>query len=243
MILNIGKQLLDFKHDSLENQPDNSVDVGFYEGMIRTQEDLDNLNLVRRKCKTLVAMGTCACFGGIPGLGNLYPLADLESRKFKDAELVSNPSETPTDHMPELLKVVYPIKHYVNVDVSLTGCPPTTESIVNAILYLLGMNPDYKIPDKSVCDECPRQKKEKVLSQIKREFEGMPNQEDCFINQGYLCFGMATRSGCKAVCPNANAPCMGCYGPPPNVEDQGAKIMTAVKFDMHFRSFRNGKQD
>ena len=181
-------------------------------------------------------------FGGISGLGNLYPLADLESRKFKDAELVSNPSETPTDHMPELLKVVYPIKHYVNVDVSLTGCPPTTESIVNAILYLLGMNPDYKIPDKSVCDECPRQKKEKVLSQIKREFEGMPNQENCFINQGYLCFGMATRSGCKAVCPMLTL-LHGMLWPTTKCRRSRCKEYDCSQFDMHFRSFRNGKQD
>jgi F420-non-reducing hydrogenase small subunit len=39
---------------------------------------------------------------------------------------------------------------------------------------------------------------------------------------------MATRGGCDARCPAANMPCVGCYGPAPDVIDQGARMMSAV---------------
>jgi F420-non-reducing hydrogenase small subunit len=40
--------------------------------------------------------------------------------------------------------------------------------------------------------------------------------------------GPATRSGCDALCVKANIGCRGCYGPPPNVFDQGAKMVSAL---------------
>ena len=35
----------------------------------------------------------------------------------------------------------------------------------------------------------------------------------CLINQGYLCVGSSTRGGCRAPCPRAGHPCVGCRGP------------------------------
>ncbi len=40
--------------------------------------------------------------------------------------------------------------------------------------------------------------------------------------------GIATRSGCGALCPKVNMPCTGCYGPPEGVFDQGAKMVAAL---------------
>ena len=48
------------------------------------------------------------------------------------------------------------------------------------------------------------------------------------MEQGIVCAGSATRSGCGVRCPNSGMPCRGCYGPMPNVVDQGAKIVSAV---------------
>jgi len=50
----------------------------------------------------------------------------------------------------------------------------------------------------------------------------------CLLEQGILCNGPATASGCDAKCPSAGAPCVGCYGPAVGVVDYGARMMTAV---------------
>ena len=49
----------------------------------------------------------------------------------------------------------------------------------------------------------------------------------CLLEQGIPCNGPATRSGCGALCPNASAQCVGCYGPAEGVIDFGARLMTA----------------
>jgi len=36
----------------------------------------------RRKAKKILALGTCACFGGIPGLRNLYGLDEFLERVY-----------------------------------------------------------------------------------------------------------------------------------------------------------------
>ncbi|MFX0010199.1 MAG: hypothetical protein ACFE9R_07790, partial [Candidatus Hermodarchaeota archaeon] len=46
-----------------------------------------------------------------------------------------------------------------------------------------------------------------------RDFEDLPNTEDCLLEQGYVCLGPVTIAGCGALCINVNAPCAGCYGP------------------------------
>ena len=40
--------------------------------------------------------------------------------------------------------------------------------------------------------------------------------------------GVATRSGCGALCPRVGMGCRGCYGPLDNVTDQGAKMLAAI---------------
>ncbi|MCK5224852.1 oxidoreductase, partial [Candidatus Calescamantes bacterium] len=50
----------------------------------------------------------------------------------------------------------------------------------------------------------------------------------CFLAQGLICLGPATRSGCGERCINANMPCRGCFGPVGNVVDHGAKILSSI---------------
>jgi F420-non-reducing hydrogenase small subunit len=40
--------------------------------------------------------------------------------------------------------------------------------------------------------------------------------------------GIATRSGCGGLCPQAQMPCTGCYGAPEGVADHGAKMVAAL---------------
>ena len=52
--------------------------------------------------------------------------------------------------------------------------------------------------------------------------------EVCFLAQGIICLGPATRDGCGEACININMPCRGCFGPVEGVEDSGAKFVSAL---------------
>ena len=82
--------------------------------------------------------------------------------------------------------------------------------------------------NSTVCDECSRKRSEKLITAFRRTWQIPMDQEACLLEQGILCSGMATRSGCNALCPAANMPCIGCYGPAPDVVDQGARMLSAV---------------
>lgn len=82
--------------------------------------------------------------------------------------------------------------------------------------------------DKVVCDECLREKKLRKIPQFTRGHLKRPEPGWCLLEQGILCMGPATRSGCGALCLKADLRCEGCYGPPANVEDQGTAMIGAL---------------
>ena len=100
-------------------------------------------------------------------------------------------------------------------------------NILGLLLYKLKDNPEFKYSQKTVCSTCDRQIVDKVFTEIKRDYEGLPSLDKCFLEEGYICIGPATQAGCGTLCPNkGNAPCIGCYGPPGNVQDQGIRFLT-----------------
>jgi F420-non-reducing hydrogenase small subunit len=126
----------------------------------------------------------------------------------------------------------------VDVDYYVPGCPPQSNQVIAVIEAVIDILKNGKpLPtkgtilgagDKTCCDECPRTRKEKKVKQFFRPHEIMINPDECLLDQGILCLGPATRSGCGALCVKANVPCRGCYGAPPNVEDQGIKMLSAL---------------
>ncbi len=124
------------------------------------------------------------------------------------------------------------------MDYYLPGCPPESAQI-GALVHLAisALKGEAALPLKgsvvgagnsTVCDECPRQRGEKTLTEIRRMATFQPNPEQCLLEQGILCSGLATRSGCQALCPRANMPCIGCYGPAPNAAEQGVRMLDAI---------------
>jgi F420-non-reducing hydrogenase small subunit len=63
---------------------------------------------------------------------------------------------------------------------------------------------------------------------FKRPHQALLDPEKCFLAQGVVCLGPATRSGCGAQCTLGNMPCTGCFGPTSRVRDQGAKILSSL---------------
>ena len=114
------------------------------------------------------------------------------------------------------------------LDVAPTGTAIIDE-IAGKALFLLKDDPNFKFSSKTVCSHCDREVADKVPVKLKRDYEGLPTMDQCFLEQGYICLGPVTQAGCGTICPNkANAPCLGCYGPPVGVKDQGAKFMSTL---------------
>ena len=58
---------IDAKVRDVEKMPDGSIDVCLFNGSIRTSEQEYMAQLLRKKSKVLVAFGSCASEGCIPG--------------------------------------------------------------------------------------------------------------------------------------------------------------------------------
>jgi F420-non-reducing hydrogenase small subunit len=233
----------DFKYQDVESMADQSIDVTLFNGAIRNSENAHLAHLLRAKSKVLVAFGSCAHMGGIPALANLFDRKEVFQCVFHDSASVVNPEgidPQPTTQVPEgeitipeFFDTVRPLDHIVDVDYYMPGCPPTPKQIMNVVQAIVGGNLPAKgsvigALEKTQCEECPMKRHEKKITTFKRLATAQPDQENCFLEQGFLCLGAVTRSGCEHRCQKSGMPCRGCYGPPPGVLDQGAKAISAI---------------
>ena len=170
-----------------ESNDEQGYDVLFVEGSVSSQGDLDNLLKFRSKAKTLVALGACACHGGVQAMKNL-----LSEKEAKAAEQAVYAGKFPTE--PGLKSIAsIPIHKHVKVDFFIPGCPPSKDEIVQVITWLL-QGRSLRVYDKAVCHECS----------LKENY--------CLLDQGIECLGPLMNGGCKALCPSYNHPCTGCRG-------------------------------
>ena len=236
---------LDFKYKDVEAMPDGFINVTLFNGAVRNSENESMAKLLRKKTKVLVAYGSCAHMGGIPGLANLSNKEAIFNRAFIESESTSNPEKIfPQTYfkvpegileLPVFYNDVKTLDQVVNVDYYLPGCPPQTERLLEVFMAIVTgaqLPPKGSVVgayDKSQCDECKRKKSDnKLIKEFKRPWQIKDDGETCFLEQGVICMGPATRGGCGVRCVEGNAPCRGCYGPPPDVTDPGAKMMSAI---------------
>jgi F420-non-reducing hydrogenase small subunit len=233
---------MDIKYKDVEAMPDKYIDICFFNGSVRSEEQEHMAKLLRKKSKTLVAFGSCAQEGCIPGLANLHNRKEIFSKVYLESKSVSNPNgvipQTRTEvkegvlKLPEFYDTVRTLDQTVDVDYYLPGCPPPVKLIANAVDAIakneLPPKGSVLAPLKSVCDECPRKKENKKISKIYRVHEKVPEPERCLLEQGIICMGPATRSGCGAQCLTVDMPCTGCGGPCPNSPEQGAAMISAL---------------
>ena len=233
---------MDVKYKDVEAMPDGSLDVCFFNGSIRNEEQEYMAKLLRKKAKTLIAFGSCAHEGCIPGLANLSNREEIFKRVYLETPSTKNPLKTTPQtsvnvgkselSLPEFYDTVRTLDQTVDVDYYVPGCPPPINLIENALKAIakgeLPPKGSVLAPNKSVCDECPRIREEKKISEIKRVYEFTPDNERCLLEQGIICMGPATRAGCGAKCLSVDMPCTGCGGPCPNALEQGAAMIGAL---------------
>jgi len=248
---------MDIKYKDVEAMPDKYIDVCFFNGAIRTEEQEFMAKLLRRKSKVLVAFGSCAHEGCIPGLANLHNRKEIFERAYLENESTVNPNKTLPQTktqvkegvltLPEFYDTVKTLDQTVEVDYYLPGCPPPVDLILKAVEAIakneLPPKGSVLAPLKSVCDECPKKKESKEISIIYRVYEITPDPEKCLLEQGIICMGPATRGGCGAQCLTVDMPCTGCGGPCPNEPEQGAAMIGALASILGVSQDREGIMD
>jgi F420-non-reducing hydrogenase small subunit len=236
---------LDFKKKDVTAMPDKSIAVTFINGGVRMSEQEEMVRLLRRKSQMIVAHGSCAHLGGIPGLANFWNKSAIFRTVYHTTVSTDNPGgvepqpqsvlDGQTLTLPEFWDTVYPLDAIIDVDYYLPGCAPPRDLIFNAVTAILEgkLPPKGAVlsPNKSLCDDCKRNKtkpEKLAIKEIKRPWELFLDPEQCFLAQGVICMGPATRTGCGERCIEANMPCRGCFGPTDQVFDQGAKFLSAL---------------
>jgi NAD-reducing hydrogenase small subunit len=117
------------------------VDVTLVEGAVSNQEDLKLIQIIRKRSRTIVALGDCAVTSNVSAMRNSVPLKKLLERVY--IEGVQEKPGVPAQGVPPLLKHAVPVHEVVKVDLHIPGCPPKAEAIMYVITELLaGRKPD-----------------------------------------------------------------------------------------------------
>lgn len=237
--------VMDFKIERIRQLPDNELALSVISGCVRNSEHREIAKLLRAKSRLVLALGACACFGGIPGLANLRPKGDILNWVYCDAPTVTNPSGIKPERLcrvngeelclPRFYDHVFALHQVIGVDYFLPGCPPPIELLKRAIFTLLSDKLPQQgttlAPQKALCDSCPRNPSRPLRTEIRtirRSHEVQIDPADCFLAHGVICLGPATRDGCGGSCLATNTPCRGCFGPVEGVHDAGARFLSSL---------------
>ncbi len=239
---------MDFKREDLRALAPGSVDIGLFNGAVRTSEQEEDAHLLRERCRVLVAYGSCACYGGIPGLANVSNREAIFQTVYRDTASTDNPDDVTPEtryqvdghelELPEFYDSVRALHQVVDVDYFMPGCPPAPERVADLVEVLKVASAGGELPaagtffasDRGLCSECPRRATRGTTTPEKfvRPHEVIADDTKCLLDQGIVCMGVATRGGCGASCVRVNMPCRGCYGPLPGQMDPGAEIVSAL---------------
>ena len=238
---------MDGKYRDVEEMPDGFITLTLFSGGIRNSENEELAHLLRRKSQILVAFGSCASEGCIPGLANLSSPRAIFDAAYQTVSTVNPdnvwpaPSYTAPEgelHIPKFYPVLKTLDQVVPVDYYVPGCPPESHQIAAVVdTVIAALQGKGELPPKgsvigagnsTVCDECARKRNEKMIDAFHRiHLVEAVDPALCLLEQGIPCNGPATRDGCGALCPGAGAQCIGCYGPAEGVADYGARLMGA----------------
>jgi len=227
------------------------LDVCFFSGAIRTESDREAATKLRSKSALMVACGSCAAYGGLPGLENLLISPSPKASR-------TEPENEEGFSLPRLEERVSALDQVVDlVDYFVPGCPPTINFLWTAFQALVtGVEcpvrfsfSSFRLPEavarsiesgvlpprgtvfsgeRAVCSSCSRMKEKKQFKSLLRSSSQNAEPGRCLLEQGYLCLGIVSREGCGGLCTAAGLPCRGCFGKTDAVLDPGAKMVSAV---------------
>lgn len=198
-ILNLESELLDLLEivDIVEfreamSEKSDRYDISLIEGSYSRESDLDRLNDIRARSKSVIALGACAHIGGLNSLRN--------NQTRDEVQRIVYPND-PTRY--ETNERALPIAAAIEVDGFIPGCPVDVKEFAKVLSALaLGKSPG--LPTYPLCVECKM------------------NENQCVYERGSHCLGPVIRAGCDAVCIASGGVCIGCRGlvPDPNINSQ-----------------------
>ncbi|MGV8897893.1 MAG: NADP oxidoreductase [Burkholderiaceae bacterium] len=110
--------------------------VGFVEGGVASEENIETLEHFRENCDILISVGACAVWGGVPSMRNMLPLSEcLEEAYVSSITSVSGAIPIIPDHpdLPKVTTKVYPCHEVVKMDYFIPGCPPDGDAIFKVL--------------------------------------------------------------------------------------------------------------
>jgi len=175
-------EIIDFRMAMTGNKK-GPYDILFVEGSITNEKQEKELIELRKKAKVLVAIGSCAAFGGVQAI-----------RNYRDNETVKI-AQYGKEGAKKVKEIkVKPLNKVVEVDHYLLECPVNKNDFLEFVkYYLVGGTP--KLPNIPVCQQCKA------------------NGYKCLLlEEGIICMGPVIQAGCGALCPSYGMPCDGCRG-------------------------------
>jgi coenzyme F420-reducing hydrogenase gamma subunit len=130
-------QVVNFREVS--SADDGEYDIALIEGAVTRADEVERLQKIRSRAKVLVAMGSCACFGGVNKLKNAYNLDEANREVYGEFPKATLPTR--------------PIKEVVKVDLEIPGCPVSKAEVERIVQHVIWGAP-FLYPAYPVCLEC-----------------------------------------------------------------------------------------
>jgi len=123
----------------VSSEASDRYDVALIEGAITRADEVARLKAVREKAGVLVALGSCACFGGVARLKNAFNLQEANREVYGDRPKETEPAR--------------PVRDVVKVDLEIPGCPVNKAEVERIVQHVIWDVP-FKFPAYPVCLEC-----------------------------------------------------------------------------------------
>jgi F420-non-reducing hydrogenase small subunit len=192
----LNEDTISFSSILVDRRTVSPSDVVLASGCIRNSEEREVAAEIARMSRKVIAVGTCAVYGGVCGLA-------------KAADSIEAPEE---GVLPQVFKAGEPLDTSMAVELYVPGCPPPPNLIFEALKSVVeGYSPVHL--NTTVCSDCPRAVARKSAKSLQSHPGPGITGSSCLLNAGLLCMGPVTRGGCCAACPTNAVACAGCRGP------------------------------
>ncbi|MCD6536789.1 MAG: oxidoreductase [Thaumarchaeota archaeon] len=158
-------------------------DVALIEGSVSTPQEVELVKEIRENSKIVVAVGSCATYGGIQALRNWLDFSEVKEQVYPNPDWI------------KALEKSSPVSDYIQVDYAVSGCPANKVQLLSVLKQIIIGKKVYH-REESLCQECKRKGNVCVV-----------------VTRGIPCLGPVVKEGCGALCPSYGRGCYGCFGP------------------------------